>query len=178
MVNTILSIRFVTILAVLAALFAAILMFVIGAVETFEAYRVFLRIEQPRLAGDPNLDATVKVLTSLDSFMFGLVLLYFAYSVFFLFIRENTSGARVNVPEWLQVQDLEQMKKTMLEVIIVLLAVLFLIVSLENQLSPELNWNLVLIPAGILAIAGAVKLMHIVRKKPESRETRERKLHG
>ena len=131
--NTILRIRYVTILAVLAALLAAILMFVIGAADTFEAYKVFLRMEDPGLAGDPNLDATVKVLKALDSFLFGLVLLFFAYSVFFLFVREDTSGARVRVPEWLQVQDLEHMKKTMLEVIIVLLAVLFLITGLENQ---------------------------------------------
>ena len=159
--DAILSIRYVTILAVLAALLASILMFVIGAADTFEAYRVFLRLEEPGLAGDPNLDATVKVLKALDSFLFGLVLLFFAYSVFFLFVREDTSGARVRVPEWLQVQDLEQMKKTMLEVIIVLLAVLFLITALENQSSPEVNWNLVLIPAGILVVAGAVKLMSL-----------------
>jgi hypothetical protein len=81
--------------------------------------------------------------------------------VFFLFIRRDTSGADVRIPEWFQVQDLGQMKKTMPEVIVVLLAVLFLIVGLENQYDKELNWNLVPIPVGILGIAGAIKLIDL-----------------
>ena len=157
--NAIFGVRYVSILSVVAALFGAVLMFLVGSAETLEAGLVFLGIEQPQLARDPKLEVTVKVLTALDSFLFGLVLLYFAYSIFFLFIKQDTSGAHVPIPEWLKVQDLGQMKKTMLEVIVVLLAVLFLIVGLENQSETALNWNLVLIPVGILAIAGAIKLI-------------------
>jgi uncharacterized membrane protein YqhA len=139
----------------------AVLMFLVGLSDTYNAYLVFFGLEPAQLPGGPNLEATVKVLTALDKFLFGLVLLYFSYSVFFLFIRRDSSGADVRIPEWFKVQDLGQMKKTMLEVIVVLLAVLFLIVGLENQYDNDLNWNLVLIPVGILAIAGAIKLMDL-----------------
>jgi uncharacterized membrane protein YqhA len=153
------NIRYVSFVAVLAALLGAVLMFLVGLSDTVNAYLVFFRFEPAQLPGGPSLEATVKVLTALDKFLFGLVLLYFAYSVFFLFIRRDASGSDVRIPEWLQVQNLGQMKKTMLEVIVVLLAVLFLIVGLENQYESMLNWNLVLIPGGILAIAGAIKLI-------------------
>lgn len=157
--RAIFDLRYVSFVAVFAALLGAVLMFLVGMSDTVDAYLVFFRFEPAQLPGGPNLEATVKVLTALDKFLFGLVLLYFAYSVFFLFIRRDAGGADVRIPEWLQVQDLGQMKKTMLEVILVLLAVLFLIVGLENQYDSELNWNLVLIPLGIVAIAGAVKLI-------------------
>jgi uncharacterized membrane protein YqhA len=157
--RAIVDVRYVSFVAVLAALIGAVLMFLVGVSDTYNAFLVFFGFEPAQLPGGPNLEATVKVLTALDKFLFGLVLLYFAYSVFFLFIRRDTSGADVRIPEWLQVQDLGRMKKTMLEVIVVLLAVLFLIVGLENQYDNDLNWNLVLIPVGIVAIAVAIKLI-------------------
>jgi uncharacterized membrane protein YqhA len=159
MMRAIFDIRYVSFAAVLATLLGAVLMFLVGLSNTFDAFPVFFRFEAAQLADGPNLEATVKVLTALDKFLFGLVLLYRAYSVVFLFIRRDASGSDVRIPEWLQVQDLGQMKKTMLEVIVVLLAVLFLIVGLENQYKSTLNWNLVLIPGGILAISGAIKLI-------------------
>ena len=159
MLRAIFDVRYVSFVAVLAALLGALLMFLVGLSDTFDAFLVFFRFESAQLPGGPSLEATVKVLTALDKFLFGLVLLYFAYSIFFLFIRRDDSGADVRIPEWLKVQDLGQMKKTMLEVIVVLLAVLFLIVGLENQYESTLNWNLVVIPGGILAIAGAIKLI-------------------
>lgn len=175
MMKLFLRIRYVTILTVVAAFFGAVLMFVNGAYETLAAYRVFLGLQAPTRPVSVGLDATVKVLTSLDSFMFGLVLLYFAYSVFFLFIHQDAAKSRVRVPEWLQVQGLEQMKRTILEVIIVLLAVLFLIIGLENQSASTLNWNLVLIPLGILAVAGAIKLIDVVpdQDRPRGSSARE-----
>jgi len=160
MIVAIFNIRYVSFVAVLAALLCAVLMFLVGLSDTVNAYLVFFRFEPAQLLGGPSLEATVKVLTVLDKFLFGLVLLYFAYSVFFLFIRRDASGADVRIPEWLQVQDLGQMKKILLEVIVVLLAVLFLVVGLENQYERMLNWNLALIPGGILAIAGAIKLIN------------------
>ena len=50
-------------------------------------------------------------------------------------------GERIPMPDWLKVQSLAQMKKTMLEVIVVLLAVLFLKVGLETQAQTGLNYN-------------------------------------
>lgn len=72
---------------------------------------------------------------------------------------EAELGENIQVPGWLQVNNLEQMKKTMLEVIVVLLAVLFIKAGLETQAQTELNWNMVLIPLGIVAIGATIKLI-------------------
>lgn len=61
------------------------------------------------------------------------------------------------MPDWLQVQSLGQMKGTLLEIMVVLLAVLFLKLGLQTQ--AELVWELLVIPVGIVTIAAAVKLI-------------------
>ncbi len=49
------------------------------------------------------------------------------------------------------------MKGTLLEIMVVLLAVLFLKLGLQTQ--AELVWELLVIPVGIVTIAAAVKLI-------------------
>ncbi len=46
-------------------------------------------------------------------------------------------------------------------VLAALLGALLLIVGLENQYESTLNWNLVVIPGGMLAIARAIKLVDL-----------------
>lgn len=160
MINALFSIRFVTILAVIATLFGALLMFLTGSSETLAAYQVFFGFKETHMIGGANVEATVKLLSALDQFLFGLVLLYVAYSIYFLFIAKDTEeegATRVSMPNWLQVQSLAQMKRTLLEVIVVLLSVLWLKLGLEFQ--AELSWELLIIPVGIVAIAAAIRLI-------------------
>lgn len=160
MINALFSFRFVTILAVIATLFGALLMFLSGSAETIAAYQVFLGFTEVHNAGGATVEATVKLLSALDQFLFGLVLLYVAYSIYFLFIAgEAAQGTRAlaSTPDWLKVQSLGEMKQTVLEVIVVLLAVLFLKIGLETQ--TDLSWEILLIPIGIVAIGIAIKLI-------------------
>ena len=166
MLNTFFRIRFLAIMAVIGAGAGALLMFLAGSSETIGAYQVFLGFKKVNMMGDSSLAATVKVLSALDQFLFGLVLLYSSYSIYFLFIRHKTEeagGNRIRIPEWLKVQSLADMKKTLLEVIVVLLAVLFMKLGLvESQLEtqPDFNWELLLVPLGVVAIATAIKLIY------------------
>ena len=160
MINALFSIRFVSVLAVIAGLFGALLMFLAGSNETFLAYQIFFGFKESHLAGGVAVETTVKLLSALDQFLFGLVLLYFAYSIYFLFIAreaEAEGAAHIAMPQWLKVQSLGQMKRTLLEVIVVLLAVLFLKLGLEHQAA--LGWEILAIPLGIVAIAAAIKLI-------------------
>ena len=153
-------IRWMSVLAVVAALFGGLLMFVLGSLATIEGFAVGLGLKEAHLAGGPALEATVKLLESLDQFLFGLVLVYFAYSIYFLFLAreyEEDTGVRILMPDWLQVQSLGQMKKTLLEVVVVLLAVLFLKLGLQTQ--GNLGWELLTIPVGIVAVAVSLKLI-------------------
>jgi hypothetical protein len=49
------------------------------------------------------------------------------------------------------------MKRTLLEVIVVLLAVLFLKIGLGSQ--TDLGWEMLIYPIGIVAIAAAIKMI-------------------
>ena len=160
MLTAFFRIRWMSVLAVVAALCGALLLFVLGSLATIDAFAIVLGLKEAHLAGGPALEATVKLLEALDQFLFGLVLVYFAYSIYFLFLAreyEEDTDVHIQMPDWLQVQSLGQMKKTLLEVVVVLLAVLFLKMGLQTQ--TELAWELLIIPAGILAIAASLKLI-------------------
>ena len=144
MLTAIFHIRFVSLLAVIAAMLGALLMFLSGSLDTFLAYRVFFGFLELQFASTVSVEAAVYLLAALDHFLFGLVLLYFGYGIYFLFIKheaEEVIGENVKMPSWLKVQSLGQMKKTMLEVIVVLLAVQFFKVGLATETQTELNWE-------------------------------------
>ena len=103
----------------------------------------------------------MQIIESLDNFLLGFVLLYFAYSTYFLFVaKDNTPETRdkVDMPQWLKVEDLGHMNRVLLEVILVLLAVFFLklVITEENTL----EWTVLIIPATIIAIAVSLKLVN------------------
>ena len=160
MLTAFFRIRWMSVLAVVASLCGALLLFVLGSLSTIDAFALVLGLKKAHLAGGLALEATVKLLEALDQFLFGLVLVYFAYSIYFLFLAreyEEDADVRIRMPDWLQVQSLGQMKKTLLEVVVVLLAVLFLKLGLQTQ--GNLGWELLTSPVGIVAIAASLKLI-------------------
>lgn len=152
--------RYMAVIAAIAALAGALLLFLIGGSHTFEAFKFAFGIED--VPGQDGLQsAVVHIIESLDNFLLGFVLLYFAYSTYFLFVAKDNSQTmrdKVEMPKWLKVEDLGHMKRVLLEVILVLLAVFFLkLVILEET---SLEWTTLIIPAAIVAIAISLKLVH------------------
>lgn len=154
-------IRYMTVLAVVAALLGAALLLLIGSHSVVEAFLLFLGLRAPHVAGNETAEAVVAVIESLDNFLLAFVLIYFAYSTYFLFIRDEPTAAQqaaVNMPAWLQVEDLGHMKRVLLEVILVLIAVFFLKLVFTEQ--EELAWTVLILPITIVAIAISLKLVH------------------
>ena len=101
------------------------------------------------------------MIESLDNFLLAFVLIYFAYSIYFLFIQDKPTEEQqkaVGMPVWLQVEDLGHMKRVLLEVILVLIAVFFLKLVFTEQ--EELAWTVLILPITIVAIAISLKLVH------------------
>lgn len=160
MLKAFFRIRYMSVLTVLASLLGALLMFLAAAAETGEAFMVFFGLKEAHPEGGTNLEVMVKMLSALDAALFGLALLYFAYSIYFLFTASDwahETAAAIEMPDWLHVQSLGEMKKTLLEVVVVLLGVLFLKLGLETQKGPA--WELLVIPVGIIALAASLKLI-------------------
>jgi uncharacterized membrane protein YqhA len=154
-------IRYMVAIAVLAGLLGALLMLLIGGWNIIEAFLIFLGVHASEASGNANLEAVVKVIEAVDRFLLAFVLLYFAYSSYFLFVHDEIGSkilGDIPMPEWLVVEDLGQMKKVLLEVILVLIAVYLLqVIFLEGI---QLTWETLILPASILVIAVSLRLVH------------------
>ncbi|MGA1619676.1 MAG: YqhA family protein, partial [Pirellulales bacterium] len=94
----------------------------------------------------------------------GLTFLYFAYGIYALFL--TTSETMAEAPRWLKVENIAALKKTLLEVVAVLLAVMFVRVLAEKMLTDGPRWEMLIMPAGIIAIAISSRLMFSQPSQP------------
>ena len=152
--------RWFSVITVLSSLVGAVLMFVIGAANTAQAVMAFLALN-PEVAESSHLSpgeaANLLLLESLDNALTGLTFLYFAYGIYSLFIASPKANAKV--PTWLKVESIGTLKKTLLEVVVVLLSIVFVRNLAERLLSDGLRWEILVIPLSIMAIAISTKLM-------------------
>ncbi len=160
MLRTIFKIHFMALLAVIGSLLGSLLLFIVGAYEVYEAFLLFFGFGHPSVPGQEITEATATILSSLDSFLLGFVLLYFAYNLFYLLTfpeqREDRFGP-IRMPPALHVESLDQMKKTILVIIIVSLSVFLLKENLLNE--DGYVWTDLFVPLSIVAIAAAIKLI-------------------
>jgi uncharacterized membrane protein YqhA len=110
--------RYLIILAVLSTLAAGTALLVYGTVETFSIlHGLVTATGAPK--GAKGLILSVIELT--DLFLLATVLYVIAIGLFELFIDD-----RLDLPNWLEIHDLNDLKEKLIGVIIVVLAVLFL----------------------------------------------------
>ena len=166
--------RFMSVLAILSSLMGALAMFWIGTVNTVKVILLVVGFEQPVIEGssvEPAELATIELLECLDDFLVGLAFLYFAYGIYSLFIQLGRSDS--NTPLWLQVRSIGSLKKTLLEVLVVLLTVVFVKGLLERLSFRGLEWTYLVIPLSILAIAASTRLLQFEEEAPATKETDE-----
>ena len=157
--ETIFRTRYVGVIAVSFGAIGAVLMFIIGAVTTVDAVVTYLGgHEDKAFSSDAALAATVEIVSALDQFLLGLVLLVFAFGVYSLWIVADTAEAesRIHAPAWIKVNSVTDLKVQLLEVVAVLLAVLFLKGVLSN---PQTAWSDLVVPIAVVLFAGAVWLI-------------------
>lgn len=166
--------RMSILVAVMASLSGALLMFYLGAANTIEAFRQQFFPASESVEGLPKDEATViSLMVSLDNFLIGVVLLYFGYGLYSLFVRPDSTPQNLGLPDWLHVEQVGQLKQTLAEVIIVVLFVLFLRVALQSFQSAagamtfEDAARFLMLPLSILLLAGALRL---VRLHPKPRD--------
>lgn len=154
-------IHYMAVLAVIGSLLGSLLLLLIGAYEIFEAFLLFFGLGHPAVPGEELTEAVATVLSALDSFLLGFVLLYFAYNLFFLVTypeqREKRFGP-IKMPPSMKVESLEQMKKGILIIIVASLSVFLL---RENMLSVEqYEWTDLYVPLSVVAVAVAIRLIN------------------
>jgi uncharacterized membrane protein YqhA len=160
--ETIFRTRYLSVVAVVFGAVGAVLMFVIGAVTTIDAVVTYFGgHEDKAFSSDAALAATVEIVSSLDQFLLGLVLLVFAYGVYSLWVVADTAAweeqrSKMHAPDWLNVTSVTDLKVKLIEVVAVLLAVLFLKGVLKN---PMTGWSDLVVPIAVILLAGTVWLI-------------------
>lgn len=81
------------------------------------------------ISNDSSLkDTIVDVLTAVDAILLGTVLLVIGYGLYELFI-----DAEIDVPLWLRVRDLDDLKSKLIGVVVAIIAVVFVGVFVDSN---------------------------------------------
>jgi uncharacterized membrane protein YqhA len=153
-----LSLRAIMLIGSAGALVGSLLMFLQGGVFLHEAWHTILA------EGDAvQKQVTVPVLEAVDSFLFGIVLVIFAYGIAIGFVFTLPEGYGQRLPVWMKVGGVGQLKATLAEVVIVVLIVIFARIVVEAN--GHLQWSMLVLPASILMISVALRMIELGSKE-------------
>ena len=121
--NILWSSRFIVIVAVVLSIISSISLFFIGGWEIIQA-TIF---NNPLFSEDVSNsnDLLFKIISSIDLFLIGIVLLIFGFGVYELFISEIDFAKDKFTDSTLKINNLDQLKNKIIKVIIIVLIVKF-----------------------------------------------------
>ncbi len=162
MFNYFFKLRYMVIFIIISTILGAALMIYIGMIETFEVFKMyflgtplpeeFAEISRAEMAG-------LMMVGMLDSLLFGLVLIIFSYGIYILYIHDHQKG--IELPNWLKIKDVEQLKKTLAQVIVIILFVKFLEITIEAiaKHGGILKWEHLVLPISIFLLSLGLKIL-------------------
>jgi uncharacterized membrane protein YqhA len=149
-----LSLRAIMLIGSAGAMLGALLMFLQGGIYLHEAWHTI-----QTAGGAAEKQVTVPVLEAVDSFLFGIVLVIFAYGIAIGFVFTLPEGYGETLPIWMKVGGVGQLKATLAEVVIVVLIVIFARIVVEAN--GHLQWSMLVLPMSILLIAVALRMIEL-----------------
>jgi uncharacterized membrane protein YqhA len=118
--------RYVVFVPAIASIIGAILLMGQGSLK-------ILQVVVNALTNELGLKETiVEVLTAVDAILLGTVLLVIGYGLYELFV-----DADIEVPLWLRVEDLDDLKSKLIGVVVAILAVVFVGVFVDSNRSDD-----------------------------------------
>ncbi|NCV95942.1 MAG: YqhA family protein [Actinobacteria bacterium] len=118
--------RYVVFVPAIASIIGAILLMGQGSLE-------ILKVVYGAVSSEFGLKETiVEVLTAVDAILLGTVLLVIGYGLYELFI-----DAEIEVPLWLRVRNLDDLKSKLIGVVVAILAVVFVGVFVDSNRSED-----------------------------------------
>jgi uncharacterized membrane protein YqhA len=163
MLRFLLGLRAIMLIGSAGALVGSLLMFLQGGFFLYEAWHTIMT------AGDAaQRQVTVPVLEAVDAFLFGIVLVIFAYGIAIGFVFTLPEGYGRTLPTWMKVGGVGQLKATLAEVVIVVLIVIFARVVVEAN--GHFQWTMLVLPASILMISLALRMLELGGKEGAKEE--------
>lgn len=105
-------------------------------------------------------DTIVDVLTAVDAILLGTVLLVIGYGLYELFV-----DPRLEVPDWLEVRDLDDLKSKLIGVVVAIIAVVFVGVFVDTARAADVvSYGL-----GAGALVAGLALFALATRKDNSK---------
>ena len=117
------STRFIVIIAVVLSIVSSISLFLLGGWEIIQATTFNNPLFNENI--NNNNDLLFKIISSIDLFLIGIVLLIFGFGVYELFINEINFAKGKFAESTLKINNLDQLKNKIIKVIIIVLIVKF-----------------------------------------------------
>lgn len=154
--------RYMIIFIIISTMLGAALIVSIGLVEVFEVYSMYFSnspLAEEFVEISRKEVATLMMVGVLDSLLFGLVLIIFSYGIYILYIHDHSTG--MELPEWLKIKDVEQLKKTLAQVIVIILFVKFLEITIETIAHQNgiFQWEHLVLPISIALLSLGLKVL-------------------
>lgn len=159
--NLLYSSRYLSILAVIGAIVSAVALFIEGSIIVFHAIADFSSLAAK--GAEVNYEELFEhLVSSVDVFLFALVLIIFGVGVYELFIAKIDPIEREHDtrPSWLQISSVDDLKSSLGKVILMVLIVSFFKHTLEIAKNAWTPTALLYLSIGILLISGALYLTH------------------
>ena len=121
--NFLWSTRFIVIIAVVLSIISSISLFLIGGWDIIQATILNNPLFNQEISNSNNL--LFKIISSIDLFLIGIVLLIFGFGVYELFISEIDFAKGKFTDSTLKINSLDQLKNKIIKVIIIVLIVKF-----------------------------------------------------
>jgi uncharacterized membrane protein YqhA len=145
--------RFITLIAVLGSFLAALASLIFGGIKTI---LVMVDIFQGALAETATKVVTVSFIEVIDLFLVGTIFYIVSLGLYELFIDD-----RLDLPQWLVIHSLDDLKSMLINGIVVILGVYFLGVLVAG----DAQTDLIQIGVSIALVIGALTLFQFVKSK-------------
>jgi uncharacterized membrane protein YqhA len=146
--------RYAVFVPAVAAIIGALLLMAQGSIS-------ILMIVVDAVLNDAYLKETiVEVLTAVDAILLGTVLLVIGYGLYELFV-----DTKLEVPEWLEVRDLDDLKSKLIGVVVAIIAVVFVGVFVDVNRAADV----VAYGVGAGALVAGLALFALATRKDETK---------
>ncbi len=145
--------RYLTIIVVLGLLFSSLIGFYLGINSLKHAFIA-------TIANQSTEEVIVHLISALDEFLLGIIMIIFAFGIYELFISkiEELEENQTQGLNWLKFKSLEQLKTVLVKVIIIILIVFFFKKVITMQFTKPLD--ILYLAGGIVLLAVAHYLSH------------------
>ena len=152
MVRWLLKLRYLSIVVAICSALHSLAFIAIGVLRGFQGYRLI--IQGPPWSGEEA--PGVLIAKSIDAFLLAMVFFVFSIGVIELFASRNTSESLEEIPAWMRVRSLSELKFLIWEAILVALVV----ASVEGLIvsAHDLSWSALIVPIALLILSAGLYL--------------------